>query len=85
MTGKFENHNPRLGAVSTHHWLKHSDESTFHAYLVRGKRPICGHSEIIIDVCTMDIPGDFSPCCVHCFKELYGFDPYANPSSKDLI
>lgn len=75
---------PNIGDVSTHHWLKHSEQKYFHAYLVRlrGTDSVCGESPPIAELNDMDIPGDRSPCCKKCFTGIYGFDPYALPREK---
>lgn len=62
----------------THFWLKPPNEETFHVYLdtVPGTASLCRRSPEILDMNKMDIPGDRSKCCLHCFSNLYGFYPY---------
>jgi len=76
--------NKKYKNILTHHWLKTSAEKSFHAYssVPAGAMSVCGRGPIIKSPVDMDIPGDLSPCCLSCFKELYGFDPYAIPAEK---
>lgn len=73
-----------LSAVSTHHWLKYPDTSPFHAYLVSrlGAPTVCGEGMPIQDLSEMDIPGDRSVCCIKCYMNLYGMDPYTSPAER---
>lgn len=67
--------------VLTHFWLKHPGEELFHAYLATapGTSSLCGRSPAITKMADMDIPGDRSVCCIHCFSKLYKFNPYELP------
>lgn len=67
--------------VLTHFWLKppNSEDDTFHVYLDTspGTASLCHRSPAIHNMLQMDIPGDRSKCCLHCFSKLYGFNPYS--------
>lgn len=61
--------------ISHHFWLKHRDESSFHAFVKvhRGSKSLCNASDPIEDLQKMDLPGDFSPCCNKCSYVLYEY------------
>lgn len=67
--------------VLTHFWLRHADEAFFHVYLAMasGTASLCGRSPVSTGMNKMDIPGDHSVCCIHCFSKLYRFNPYSIP------
>ena len=66
----------QINKVSSHFWLRHVQEKTFHAYLIlkNGTHSVCGEAIPISCLDKMDIPGERSPCCHHCFSGLYGVD-----------
>ena len=77
--------NDQLMAITTHHWLKHPAESTFHVYqTVRiGTESMCGKGKRIQKFAEMDIPGDRSVCCLNCYSVLYGINTDAIMERKE--
>jgi hypothetical protein len=71
--------------VLTHYWLRHPEDKKFHAYveLNPGTPSLCGRSPSITYFDKMDIPGDRSQCCLHCFIKLYKFDPNLVPKPSE--
>lgn len=71
--------NDVLEDASIHEWLRHETDNkrVFHAYLARtpGTPSLCGKHPSISRMREMDIPGDVSVCCVHCFFKLYRINP----------
>ncbi len=55
----------------THFWLRQSGNKSFHAFpnLNLNTTSLCGESSIIEH--EMDLPTHRSPCCNHCFYNLY--------------
>lgn len=74
-------HEPNSGPVFSHHWLRHTDQSVFHAYM--STRPcdvsVCGAGKSFDSVHEMDLPGPRSKCCGHCAEALYGPIGYRAP------
>lgn len=72
--------------ISTHHWLSFRHEKHFHAYIRghKGEFSLCKLIAPIVDVKKMNIPGDRSPCCIHCFNALYGIR-LSGEFVKDLL
>jgi len=68
----------------TNFWLRHPEQSVFHVFLSMdsGTGSLCGRSPVITERNKMDLPGDKSVCCLHCFVRLYGFDPYEIPRAR---
>jgi len=62
--------------VATNHWLLLPGAKIFHAYVVvgKGEKPVCGKNLPITDFKSMNVPGERSLCCIHCFSGLYGCD-----------
>lgn len=75
--------NARTHALLSFHWLKPPEASIYHAYsgFRVGTQSACGRGGEIGDWLTMDLPGDNSVCCNHCFAALTGFDPSATPTN----
>jgi hypothetical protein len=67
----------RMFRIVQHQWLKHPNQSRFHAYTERavGTLPICGDENAIpSNLNIMEIPGNNSSTCYACFCKLYGFE-----------
>lgn len=60
--------------ITSHHWVRHTEQSLFHAYLKI--RPdftsVCGEGKPFDNVRNLDIPGERSKCCIRCCEALYG-------------
>ena len=63
-----------IARISSHHWLKHPHDESFHAFLSMkvGRVSVCGTSAPIVDTQIMQIPGERSVCCGQCTNLLYG-------------
>lgn len=64
-----------LTNVAHHHWLKHPDQTTFHAYpsYKRGVTAVCGDKHPVTNQLNdMEIPGDHTGVCNDCVSALYG-------------
>lgn len=70
------------GPVFSHHWIRHTGQSVFHAYMsVRpGEVSICGNGKSFDSVHDMDVPGPRSKCCAHCCEALFGRFGYRDPA-----
>lgn len=75
--------NEVIARISSHHWLKHSHDDSFHAFLSMkvGHVSVCGNSEPILDTQFMQIPGARSVCCGQCTNLLYGDAVFPKRSS----
>lgn len=65
-----------LKNVANHYWLMNRKQNTFHAYLTvrEGEDTVCKSGPHLGDLKYMDVPGNRSVCCIHCFQGLYGLD-----------
>jgi len=72
------------GPVLFHHWIRHTEQEVFHAYLsVRpGVVSVCGIGKSFDSVHEMDVPGARSKCCALCCEVLLGPFGYRNPLNQ---
>lgn len=58
-------------------WLKKSSDKVFHAYMstLTNTPPLCLVGTPLVEMSAMTLPGDRSPCCLHCSSRLTGFFP----------
>ncbi len=58
-------------------WLKKTGDKVLHAYMSTeaGVNPLCIVGSPILDISNMALPGDRSPCCLHCLSRIMGFYP----------
>lgn len=75
-----------LKIITTHHWLKHRKQDSFHAFfsVIRGAKPACSDDLRITEIKEMDIPGDRSKLCNKCHRAMYGF-PMELVSIKRIV
>lgn len=73
--------------VASHHWIRHTDQLIFHAYLsIRpGMTSLCGEGKAFQSVREMDVPGERSQCCAKCCVALYGSIGYRSPRSGEEL
>lgn len=62
-----------LRKVAHHYWLKHPEQTIFHAYIDRhkGSTSLCDDKHAIGKLNDMEIPGTESIACLECFAKLY--------------
>lgn len=67
---------PHKQASSVIFWFRARSDASYHAYRSRrfGEPSICGHGSIIIEVNEMDSGGNYSKCCLECFRQVYGIN-----------
>ena len=65
-------------------WLKKPGDKVFHAYMSTetNTAPLCLLGSPIVDMSDMTLPGDRSPCCLHCLSRITGFFPSNFPKQK---
>lgn len=66
----------RPDPLISHHWLRHEDDTHYHAYLSArpGTPSVCSEGKPIVDWTEMSIPGDRSTCCGCCGTKLFGYN-----------
>lgn len=65
-------------------WLKSDTDKVFHAYMSTQPNtpPLCLVGSPMIEMANMMLPGDRSPCCLHCNARITGFFPSNFPKVK---